>query len=93
MFWMKKQLEKSIEKKRVIIKSLRGECEYLSERDMVYNRHSLILDNLGMIALQIPQIDGSDDFEVDPEELRRSDEIIIVCGLWSWENKYLLKNE
>lgn len=32
------------------------------------------LDDLGMITFPLPQIDGSDDFEVDAEELRRSDE-------------------
>ena len=32
------------------------------------------LDDLGMITFPISQIDGSDDFEIDMEELRRSDE-------------------
>lgn len=32
------------------------------------------LDDLGIIAFPVPQIDGSDNFEVDADELRRSDE-------------------
>ena len=34
---------------------------------------SFTLDDLGIIAFPLPQIDGSDDFKVDMEELRKSD--------------------
>lgn len=37
-------------------------------------KQSFTLDDLGIIAFPLPQIDGSDDFKVDMEELRKSDE-------------------
>ncbi|MBD5461941.1 MAG: NYN domain-containing protein [Lachnospiraceae bacterium] len=46
----------------------------LISRDADFAGVVKIIKDLGMITFPISQIDGSDDFEIDMEELRRSDE-------------------